>query len=749
MTPRIVPARTVSVIPSTAMSSPNRFVTPSMTTGASIRPRRGPRWHRRGWPSRRARAAARCLRTSMTGSPRARQRLAVAAGRRRRRIGSGVPPRIPHGRGRDERSIGTGGYRPAHARRRRSISGITNGLATWLREGAAPACDDAGRPDRGIVRSCPTVRRPELDHRRPADPRAVAREAGLRYATDTRPGITRRRSGRGFTYRDAEGATIRDRETIGRIRRAGHPAGLDRRLDLPVAERPPPGDRPRRPRPQAVPLPRGAGSERRGHGQVRPDARVRRGAAAHPAPLRRGPRDARPVAREGPGGRRPAAGADAHPGRQRRVRAAQPVVRADDPARPARPHRGLGGAVPVPRQVRPAARGRACATGASPASSAAARTCPARSSSSTSTRTARSATSRPTTSTPTSARPPAATSRRRTSGRGPARCSPIGRFARSSRASASARRGGTSWRRSARPPTSSATRPAVARGQLRPPGGPRGVPRGSIRGALVEAAEEQSTPPTGATPAEEAAVRALLRQRLDDDAARSTGGRARARRPRSAAQRGSSGGGARSTGSENPISTAPGSPFGHPRPAAHRVDESAGDVHRDPRADRAGPGSRAGSWNRSSRSFAVSVPGPVEQPALDSLVLGADRDLEIRGAGRRASAMFAMRLRRAWARAFGSAAAGGGVPSRRSMILQSRPACGFDLRRRHPRRGSARSARGSRAPRRARGGSGRAGPRPPGTGARPRRTRRRRAPGAWPAGGRRRAPGPHCRRRSW
>jgi DNA topoisomerase I len=46
----------------------------------------------------------------------------------------------------------------------------------------------------------------------------AAREAGLRYATDARPGISRRRSGRGFTYRDATGATIRDRETLTRIR---------------------------------------------------------------------------------------------------------------------------------------------------------------------------------------------------------------------------------------------------------------------------------------------------------------------------------------------------------------------------------------------------------------------------------------------------------------------------------------------------------------------------------------------------
>jgi len=46
----------------------------------------------------------------------------------------------------------------------------------------------------------------------------VARDAGLRYSTDTRPGITRRRSGRGFSYRDADGATVRDREVVARIR---------------------------------------------------------------------------------------------------------------------------------------------------------------------------------------------------------------------------------------------------------------------------------------------------------------------------------------------------------------------------------------------------------------------------------------------------------------------------------------------------------------------------------------------------
>ena len=47
--------------------------------------------------------------------------------------------------------------------------------------------------------------------------REAARAAGLRYASDARPGYTRRRSGRGFSYRDSEGHTIRDRAVRRRI----------------------------------------------------------------------------------------------------------------------------------------------------------------------------------------------------------------------------------------------------------------------------------------------------------------------------------------------------------------------------------------------------------------------------------------------------------------------------------------------------------------------------------------------------
>lgn len=41
-------------------------------------------------------------------------------------------------------------------------------------------------------------------------PRASARAAGLRYVDDGMPGIRRRRCGRGFTYLDAAGETVRD-----------------------------------------------------------------------------------------------------------------------------------------------------------------------------------------------------------------------------------------------------------------------------------------------------------------------------------------------------------------------------------------------------------------------------------------------------------------------------------------------------------------------------------------------------------
>ena len=48
--------------------------------------------------------------------------------------------------------------------------------------------------------------------------REAAAEAGLRWSTDARPGITRRRAGRGFSYRAPDGSTIRDATVVARVR---------------------------------------------------------------------------------------------------------------------------------------------------------------------------------------------------------------------------------------------------------------------------------------------------------------------------------------------------------------------------------------------------------------------------------------------------------------------------------------------------------------------------------------------------
>lgn len=52
----------------------------------------------------------------------------------------------------------------------------------------------------------------------PTDPVESAQEAGLRYVTDTGPGIRRRRAGRGFTYVGVDGNRITDRGQLERIR---------------------------------------------------------------------------------------------------------------------------------------------------------------------------------------------------------------------------------------------------------------------------------------------------------------------------------------------------------------------------------------------------------------------------------------------------------------------------------------------------------------------------------------------------
>jgi DNA topoisomerase-1 len=50
------------------------------------------------------------------------------------------------------------------------------------------------------------------------DPAESAKMAGLRYVSDTIPGIRRRRAGKGFYYVDAEGKRVREKETLSRIK---------------------------------------------------------------------------------------------------------------------------------------------------------------------------------------------------------------------------------------------------------------------------------------------------------------------------------------------------------------------------------------------------------------------------------------------------------------------------------------------------------------------------------------------------
>jgi DNA topoisomerase-1 len=56
-----------------------------------------------------------------------------------------------------------------------------------------------------------------------ADGRSAAESAGLSYASPDDPGIARRRSGKGFSYRGPDGKIVRDRDTLTRIRKLAIP----------------------------------------------------------------------------------------------------------------------------------------------------------------------------------------------------------------------------------------------------------------------------------------------------------------------------------------------------------------------------------------------------------------------------------------------------------------------------------------------------------------------------------------------
>ena len=212
-----------------------------------------------------------------------------------------------------------------------------------------------------------------------------AREAGLYYASDADPGITRVQD-RPRLRLPRRGRPARPRSRDARADPlAGDPAGVADGLDRAEGQCAPPGDRPRRARAQAVSLSpaldRGARRD-----QVHAHAGVRARAAGDPPPRRRRPAPRAAVARARPRHRRRAARAHADPRRQRRVRAHQRLVRLDDAARSPRRRPRPPRPLPFPRQERRDPDDRSRRTRCWRAASSAARICRARRSSSTSTR---------------------------------------------------------------------------------------------------------------------------------------------------------------------------------------------------------------------------------------------------------------------------------------------------------------------------------------------------------------------------
>lgn len=68
------------------------------------------------------------------------------------------------------------------------------------------------------------------------DAQQAAAQAGLRYVTDTQPGMTRRRAGRGFSYRTRDGNPVRDTATLRRIRSLVIPPAWSEVWICPVAD---------------------------------------------------------------------------------------------------------------------------------------------------------------------------------------------------------------------------------------------------------------------------------------------------------------------------------------------------------------------------------------------------------------------------------------------------------------------------------------------------------------------------------
>ena len=158
----------------------------------------------------------------------------------------------------------------------------------------------------------------------------------LRRADCSAPGLTRRKHGQGLHLprrRRRAGHRARGPRAD---RRARHPAGLEGRLDLPGRARAPAGDRDRRRRPQAVPLPPAVAHAARLREVRRDDPLRRRAAEAARARRRAADRHRRAHPRARAGLRGAAARPRLLPRRLRAVRGRERVLRPRHDAQGAR-----------------------------------------------------------------------------------------------------------------------------------------------------------------------------------------------------------------------------------------------------------------------------------------------------------------------------------------------------------------------------------------------------------------------------
>jgi DNA topoisomerase I len=112
-----------------------------------------------------------------------------------------------------------------HSLYARALTRYAPGADSSPRGSVLQAGSQSAKPPRGITFAQPPVmaqatkaikaiKMEELC----ADPAAAAKSAGLRYVSDTRPGITRQRRGKNFAYFDADGKQIKGEDELRRIK---------------------------------------------------------------------------------------------------------------------------------------------------------------------------------------------------------------------------------------------------------------------------------------------------------------------------------------------------------------------------------------------------------------------------------------------------------------------------------------------------------------------------------------------------